>query len=344
VAFKVVTEWGTRFAMLKAGDADFAVIPRQYFAQVDPLVNETCADDTGQCTVTNPNGTLRLFKGLPLATVDAIFFNQQVNTTGGNQLLGSGKLDGTGVPPDFFADVHIRKAFNYCFDWNAYIEQVHHGEAEQAFGPILTDELGYDHQQAHYALDLQKCAAEFRAASVTSPEGHSLWETGFSLQYTYVTGVDEYRTVGDILKDNLSKVNSKFQLTVGDMPWPAFYKDFTASRLPLFPLFLQEDYHDPHSFVTGMLGRDGVVSAFQHFPMRLQAQLDRLITDGIQAPDRQARAHVYRQLQQLAYEHALDIFMVQPQDRHYEPLWIKGWYYNAIYPWPFLNVYVLSKD
>ena len=32
-----------------------------------------------------------------------------------NPYLGSNKLDGDGIPADFFQDVHIRKAFAYCF-------------------------------------------------------------------------------------------------------------------------------------------------------------------------------------------------------------------------------------
>ena len=31
--------------------------------------------------------------------------------------IGSGQLDGNGVPPDFFSDLHIRKAFAYSFDF-----------------------------------------------------------------------------------------------------------------------------------------------------------------------------------------------------------------------------------
>ncbi len=37
--------------------------------------------------------------------------------------IGSGQLDGNGVPTDFFADVHIRKAFSYAFDWDTFINR-----------------------------------------------------------------------------------------------------------------------------------------------------------------------------------------------------------------------------
>ena len=41
-----------------------------------------------------------------------------------NPYLGSNKLDGNGVPPTFFDDVHIRRAFAYAFDWDTVVNEV----------------------------------------------------------------------------------------------------------------------------------------------------------------------------------------------------------------------------
>lgn len=328
---KIVSEWGTRFAMLKTGDADIAYVDRQYTSQVDPLVKEAC-DQTGQCTTINANGTLRLDKGLPTVIADTIFFNEDVNTTGGNSTLGSGKLDGNGIPANFFSDIHVRKAFNYAFDWNTYIKQVWNGEAEQALGPIIDGELGFDPKQAHYSFDPTKAAEEFKASTLKSADGKSLWDTGFYLQFVYNTGNDQRRAAGEILKADLAKINPKFKLSVVDEPFPVFLKDQTAGRMPLFMLGWQEDYHDPQDWVGPYLVSGGTYGGTQHFPKDLQTQMDNLINQGVQTSDPQARAKIYGQLQNLAYENALDIFVVQRQGRHYEQSWVKGWYYNPTYP------------
>lgn len=341
VVIKIISEWGTRFATFKTGDADIAYVDRQYISQVDPLVKETCDYQTGNCSMTNANGSLRLYKGLPSVQADAIFFNQAVNTTGGNNTLGSGKLDGNGIPADFFADSHIRTAFNYAFDWDTYIQQVWNGEAQQALGPIIAGELGFDPNQAHYSFDLTKAADEFKASTLKSADGKSLWDTGFYLQYVYNTGNDQRRVAGEILKANLAKINSKFQLSVVDEPWPVFLKDQTDSRLPLFMLGWLEDFHDPHDWVTPFLASGGTYGGTQHFPKDLQTQIDQLVTQGVQTSDPQARAKIYQQLQNLAYQNALDIFVEQPQNRHYEQLWVQGWYYNPTYPG--IYFYSLSK-
>ena len=43
-----------------------------------------------------------------------LFSAQKINPTG-NPNIGSGKLDGNGIPPDFFADINVRKAFLHAF-------------------------------------------------------------------------------------------------------------------------------------------------------------------------------------------------------------------------------------
>ena len=77
---------------------------------------------------------------------DVILYNWDIATSdeSPNPYLGTGKLDGNGIPADFFADVHIRKAFTYCFDWDTLINDVYNGEAVQPVGLPLPGMPGYD--------------------------------------------------------------------------------------------------------------------------------------------------------------------------------------------------------
>jgi peptide/nickel transport system substrate-binding protein len=344
VAIKVINEWGTRFATFKTGDADIAYVDNQYISQVDPLVGETC-DASGKCTPTSnadtAEATLRLYKGLPSIQETVIFFNENVSNTGGNNALGSGTLNGNGIPANFFSDIHIRNAFNYCFDWDTYIKQVWNGEAIQAYGPIIQGEMGYDTNQAHFTFDLNKCADEFKASTLKSADGKSLWDSGFYMQYIYNTGNDQRKTAGDILAADLQKVNPKFHLSVVGEPFALLLKDQVAGRMPIFMLGWLEDYHDPQDWVVPFLASGGTYSSSQALPADVQNQLDQLITQGIQASDAQTRTQIYKQLQDLSYKNALDLFVVQPQGRHYEQMWVKGYYYNPIYPG--IYFYPLSK-
>ncbi len=70
------------------------------------------------------------------------FFNFKINTSGGNNFIGSGKLDGNGIPANFFSDPHVRKAFAYCFDWDTYIKDVEQGYGTQANDVMLIGMIG----------------------------------------------------------------------------------------------------------------------------------------------------------------------------------------------------------
>jgi peptide/nickel transport system substrate-binding protein len=71
VVIQGVDEWGTRFSMLQAGDADSAVVPIANVSQVDPLVGERADYDEakaafGATTATSTSDQpLRLFYGVP---------------------------------------------------------------------------------------------------------------------------------------------------------------------------------------------------------------------------------------------------------------------------------------
>jgi peptide/nickel transport system substrate-binding protein len=91
------------------------------------------------------------------------------------------------------------------------------------------------------------------------------------------------------------------------------------------------------------LSSGGTYAGSQGFDPTLQKQLDQLITQGVQASDNQARAAIYSQLQNLSYENALDIFVVQPEARVYLQNWVKGYYYNPIFSNAEFYYYSMSK-
>ena len=166
---------------------------------------------SGACAPTaNSENPARVFTNLQVMTRRDAFFNFDISNAGGNEFIGSGQLDGQGVPPNFFSDLHVRKAFNYCFDWAAYIAEAMQGEGTQSLDVMLPGEIGYRDTDPVYSHDPAKCRSEFQASSLKSTDGRSLWDTGFRL--TLVTSADNlYRqAVAQILSRNISQINPKF--------------------------------------------------------------------------------------------------------------------------------------
>ncbi|HZQ09771.1 MAG TPA: ABC transporter substrate-binding protein [Anaerolineae bacterium] len=343
VVVKEVDEFGTRFAALQAGDADFIDVDPQYYPQLDPLVKEECDYKTNKCTPTaNKNGILRVFKNLPGVGTTDLLLNVNINTEGGNNYIGSGALDGNGIPPDFFKDVHIRKAFNYCFDYDTYIKEVLQGDGLRRNGPVINPMLGYNDKGPRYDFDLQKCADEFKASEWKTADGKSLWDTGFYIQLTYNSGNITRKTISEIYKQSLEQINPNFHVEVFALPWPVFLKERTARRLPIYTIGWLEDYHDPHNWVVPYLASYGAFAG--GVPQDLQATADDMVAKAAAETDQKKREQDYFDIQKWVYDNAINVYLDQTVGRHYENVAVQGWFYNPIYTGNVAYAYRLSKD
>jgi peptide/nickel transport system substrate-binding protein len=331
VVTSVVEEWGTRLASVQAGDADLFDAEIAFASQTDDMVKEWTIYG-GDTTEYNPNGILRLVQYLPRPQSDDMFMNFAIDTEGGNSWIGSGELNGAGIPADFFSDIHVRKAFNYCFDRDTFIQEVAQGEGIPHRGPIIADMLGYDPDSEIYDYDLAKCEEEFQAAW----DG-AVWENGFQMTLAYNSGNDSRRIANEILRDNISSLNEKFIIIIADLPWPTYLAERRAGRLPVHLTGWIEDFHHPHNWVLPYMSCHGDFSGAQHFPEEMCAPWDEMIGEAVRlsGPDPAAAEAIYKELQAASIENAIDIFIDQSTGRHYEQLWIQGYYYHPMFSDPY---------
>jgi len=329
--WKYINEWGTRYAAFEAQDCDQMWVPRQYVSQADDLVREQWdavdVSDPSKMTILNENGIARSFINLAQVNSADVFFNQEVNAEGGNAYLGSGEMDGNGIPPDFFSDEHVRKAFNYCFDFDTFIEEAWLGEAIQRRGPIIAGILGFNPDQEVFSYDLAKCEEEFQAAW----DGE-LWDTGFYLVIVYNSGNDQRRTAAEIIEANVESINDNFEVAVLDVPFATMLDEVVSARVPLFIIGWIEDYHHPHNWVIPYMHSSGTWSQFQTLPQEQYDRYDAKIAECLVLPFGPEAEACYFELQAMAVEDVIDIFMVQATGRQYYQNWVQGFYFNPRYP------------
>jgi peptide/nickel transport system substrate-binding protein len=332
-----VDEWGTRFAMMQAGDADWASVPVENRPQVDPLVGEWCEfADWGvyECEPTeNPNGPLRLWKGTPGTSRTDALFVFDIAVEGGNPYVGSGELDGNGIPADFFSDVHVRKAFNYCFDWDVFIHDVFAGEAVQNYGPINWGMLGYNPDGPHYSYDLEMCQAEIEQAW-----GGAVAENGFRFQIGYNTGNTTRQIVAQILQTNFSDIDDKYQIEIIGLPWPSFLAAYRGQRLPIAVSGWGQDIADPHNWAQPFMV--GTYAARQGLPEDMLAEYGALVSAGVAGTTDQERIDAYYALGQADYDNATAIRLVVGTGRSY----IQRWVNHFINPAWYEPYYFISKE
>jgi len=342
--YKVFDDWGTGVAAFQAGDLDHIFVPRQYAEQIASLVAEECDYITGECTTVDSKGKLRVFKGLPSTSVTDFIFAMDIPKE--SIFIGSGELDGAGIPPDFMSDVNIRKAFAACFDYEAYIEQA--GEALPRNGPILWGMPGHDPEDPPSStLDLAACEEYFKMADVDRdgiPAGDDeddVWEAGFYMMLAYNTGNDQRRVMAEKLKENVESVNQRFHIDVLALPWLTYLEQQQAGCIPLYQVRTVEDYHHPHNWVQSYLSTSGHYGRTLNLPQDVQAEFDRMIAQAKGLSDPAEQYQAYKAIQRMAAEYQTSLWGVQEATSHYEQLWVQGFFHNPTFPCEF--VYGLSE-
>lgn len=304
VLVKAVPELNTRKLMLQAGDADLIETPRPYASQLAGIPGVTLLD-----------GLLRL------QTDPALFFTTKINPVA-NPDIGSGKLDGEGVPPDFFNDVEVRRGFSYAFDYDAIMRDTFKGTAARALGPIPPIVAGYDAGQPRYSHDLKKAEEHLRKAW-----GGRVWEKGFRFTLTYNTGSENREAAAQILKKNIEKLNPKFRVDLRGVDWASFLDKAQRHLMPLFARGWMADYPDAHNFIYAFYHSQGRYPSSQGFA---DAELDALIEKAVAEPVPAKRAALYKKILAKGYDDAPAIFTVHPAGVYGMRTWVKGFVDNSV--------------
>jgi len=237
---KSVDEWSTRKLMFIQGDADIVYVPRQYIKELEGIEGIRCVKD------------------LPTTQNDAIFFTMKIDPT--SPYIGSGKLDGEGIPPDFFSDIDVRLGFAYAIDYDRLVNEVFLGEAKHVPGPGVEGLPFFNPDQPVYTLDLNKAKEHFQRAW-----GGQVWEKGFKIVILYNTGNEERKAVSEMLKENLESLNPKFKVEVRAVEWPIYLKAMVRGQLPVFIIGWLADYPDMHNFVFPYMHSKGTFAEWQGY-------------------------------------------------------------------------------
>ena len=318
---KKVTEWTTRKLMLQTGDGDIVEVPPANVDEVKEMEG------------------VRVIENLSTLTNAASQWPWTINVED-NPHIGSGKLDGEGIPADFFSDVHVRRGFSYLFPYDLLIEKVMKGRGIRNPGPLVEGLLGYsDDPSLFYEHDIFKAIEEFKLAW-----NGELWERGCKFNIFYNEGNDTRKAVCDMISTLARMINPKFKITSVGMVWSAYLKGFLSERLPIFTIGWMADYPDPHNWIPTYMGSKGDFSGMygKAYVEFAEKNVDPLIDEAIKETDPEKRAAIYKNLIQIAHDQAISIYLYQPIDHHVERTWIKGWYYNAMRPGE--DFYSLSKS
>lgn len=232
------------------------------------------------------------------------------------------------IPPDFFYDVRVRKAFNYAFDFDAMVEA-----GLEGFGAAATylppDVLGSDPDAPKYSQDLAEAERLFRETG--------WWDRGFEVSILVEENNPTFTPVGLILKDALEDLNPKFRVNVLQVAETQFDEAHSQTPFPYAMWIKNADpFVDPALFMSTYFHPDGEWGERLGFRNGYEDpdHLAELIDEAAFSTDVAEREDIYHELLTLLYEDPMWIWAADEQNVQIYQCWVQKFVYNPLWVMP----------
>ncbi len=282
VVIQKVDELATRVLALNKGDTDItSVITRANLGQVAGQPGVKVLDD------------------LPSSASEMYFMNQNIKEP---KELGSGKLDGKGIPANFFSDIDVRKAFANAFDANVIISKIFLGKGEIRTMAMPSTYLGYDKTAPVYTYNPERAANSFKRAF-----GGQVWANGFTVNIYHNTGNIRRQTIAELFKANVEKLNPKFRVNVVAIPFSELLSKADQGKLSSLVGSWAADYPDSDNFLRAFYhSEDG---AFKGRLNYVDPEMNKLLDQAKGTDTVAARVTLYKSIARRAYDQVPGVLM-----------------------------------
>jgi peptide/nickel transport system substrate-binding protein len=240
------------------------------------------------------------------------------------------------IPADFFWDKRVRQAFNYAFDYQAFIQAglSGHGATGTYLPPAL---LGHDPDAVKYEQDLARAEELFRETG--------WWDRGFTASVLVESNNPTFLPVGLVLKDSLESLNPKFRINVLEVAEAQFDEAHGTTPFEYAmwiknadafaePHFLMNTYFHPDGNWGKRLGyRNGYED-----PDAIASLIDQASVES----DFDKRADLYHQLLPLLHEDPMWIWAADEENIQIHQCWVEDFVYNPLWIMPRWAFYTKS--
>lgn len=243
ILFREVFENSTRELGLQQGEID--VIDVQPAARLDEI-----KDTPG----------VRVIDQIPGLSYDSIHFNfnfQDAINSGTAVGVGSGRLDGAGVPGDFFQNFDVRAGFAKAFDQQTVIDDVLNGRSTSPATAVHPGLPFHDPNVEGVRFDLAEAEEHLRAAF-----NGNVWENGFTVDCVYNDGNVRRQVACEVLATNLASLNPAFVVNPTPTPFSVFLGQIIDGVMPLYSLGWSPDFVDAGNFMDQWMTTGGFYSGF----------------------------------------------------------------------------------
>ena len=242
------------------------------------------------------------------------------------------------IPPDFFHDPRIRRAFNHAFNYEAFLQGALGGFGD--FNPhyLPIGLFGHNPDAPVYAQqDLAAAEELFREAGV--------WDEGFTVS-VIAEGGNLFETAALVLKDSLEGLNPNFQVRVLAVAEAQFDEAHASDPVPYAMWVKNADpAGDPHAYMSAYAHPDGAWGQVHGFAQGYEnpEEIASLIDEAEVEIDEATREELYFELQQRLYDDPMWIIAAQEGLVMAHGDWVQGFVMNPLWPRPSLKFALMSK-
>jgi peptide/nickel transport system substrate-binding protein len=241
------------------------------------------------------------------------------------------------IPADFFHDPRVRQAFNFAFNYQAFIDGGLSGLGGVVPHYLPQGMLGYDESLPSYQQDLAQAEALFRETG--------WWDEGFTITVLAEEG-GIFEVAGLVMRDSMAALNPAFDVRVlavveaqfdgahaeDPFPYAAWIKnaDPFADPAALFAAYVHPDgeWGTVHGFRNGYQDADLIAS---------------LVDEAAVELDTDRRVEIYQQLAELLYNDPMWIIPGNERALMAHRSWVQNFQMNPLWPRPSLRFALFDK-
>jgi len=242
------------------------------------------------------------------------------------------------IPADFFHDPAVRQAFNYAFDYDAFVAGALGGFGD--FNPhyIPIGIFGYDPAAPVYgAQDAAKAEELFREAGY--------WDDGFTIS-VITEEANLFEVAALVLKDSLETLNPNIEVRVLSVA-EAVFDDAHASDPMPYAMWVKnaDPFADPHAYLDSYAHPDGEWGQIHGFRQGYvdPDQVASLIDAASVEADPDARAAIYSEIQFLLFDDPMWLIAAQEGVVMAHRDWVQNFTTNPLWPRPSLRFALMDK-
>lgn len=324
---------GNRWTLLESGAAQNAAFSGESGALAQEQVGIICDWPTQACRpAADDTAPLRQIQNVPIWRQQALYFNFDI-ANDENVFLGSGQLDGEGIPPDFFSDEHVRRGFAHCLNERSFIDAGLDGAGVSVDGLVPSFIHVPSPDYDNFPFGLQRCSEELALA----------WDgvlpnRGFYLQAPYISSDPAQVAVVETLFNNLRAVNPAYRLEAIGLPASLIELALEERRSPLAVLQWTPELPDPYHWLAPAFS--GESAAYQQLPIELNLEVQALIA-SMRDGDSLSLDDAYERLTRFHALHVPFVLLPRPSTTVYQQRSLETWLYNGADPLPYYYAYSL---